>query len=68
MPLDRLLQRPLVIGAGAGNPARQDLGPLRDELLQELDVLVIDVVDLVGDVQVEVDPRHPASQPAWSIR
>src|SRR5262245_47688995 len=34
-------------GAGARNPARQDLGPLGHERQQQLRVLVVDVVDLV---------------------
>src|SRR6266545_1150837 len=46
-PLDRLLQEALVPGAGPGDPPRQDLRALGDELLQQLHVLVVDVVDLV---------------------
>jgi len=36
-----------VTSTGSRDPARQDLGALRDELLQQLHVLVIDVVNLV---------------------
>src|SRR3954447_26860754 len=55
-PLDRLLQGALVVGAGARDPPRQDLRALGDELLQELDVLVIDVVDLVGAELTDLAP------------
>src|SRR3954452_9085239 len=55
-PLDRLLQGALVVGAGARDPPRQDLRALGDELLQELDVLVIDVVDLVGAELTDLPP------------
>src|SRR5438270_7261762 len=44
---DRDLQRALVLGAGAGNPARLDLAPLRNERRQQTHVLVVDVVDLL---------------------
>src|SRR5262245_66521664 len=57
-PLDRLLQGALVVGAGARNPPRQDLRALGDELLQELDVLVIDVVDLVGAELTDLAPAE----------
>src|SRR5688572_16649437 len=38
---------PLVLGAGARDPTRQDLRTLRDERKKEFGVLVVDVVDLV---------------------
>src|SRR5712691_10328924 len=47
-PLDGRLQLALVRGAGARNPARQNLAPLRHEGPQQLHVLVVDVVDFVG--------------------
>src|SRR2546426_1528137 len=44
---DRDLQRALVLGAGAGDPARLDLAPLRDKRRQQPDVLVVDVIDFL---------------------
>src|SRR5215213_8540250 len=46
-PHDGGAQLALVHRAGARDPARQDLGALRHERHQQLDVLVVDVVDLV---------------------
>src|ERR1700709_750883 len=57
-PLDRLLQGALMVGAGPRDPPRQDLGALRDELLEELDVLVIDVIDLVGAELTDLAPAE----------
>src|SRR6185369_17353783 len=44
---DRALQLALMKRAGAGDAARQDLPALRDELLQHLHVLVVDVFELL---------------------
>src|ERR1043165_3443617 len=45
--LDRVLQLPLVQRARPGDAPRKDLPALRDELLQRLQVLVVDVLDLL---------------------
>src|ERR1041385_7186695 len=45
--LDRVLKLALMQRAGPGDAARQDLPALRDELLQHLHVLVIDVLELL---------------------
>src|ERR671917_403553 len=45
--LDCVLQLALVQRAGAGDAARKDLPALRDELLQRLHVLEVDVLDLL---------------------
>src|ERR1044072_80040 len=45
--LDRVLELALVQRAGSGDAARQDLPALRDELLQHLHVLVVDVLELL---------------------
>ena len=45
--LDGLGQLTLMHGAGAGGPAGQDLGPLRQETAQLGRVLIVDVLDLV---------------------
>src|SRR6185436_19582387 len=45
--LDRRLERALMRRAHAGEPARLDLAPLRNERRQEFHVLVADVVDLL---------------------
>src|SRR6266545_6078973 len=43
--LQRVRQRPLVLGARAGDPARQDLAPLGQEPAEAADLLVVDVLD-----------------------
>src|SRR5262245_21593624 len=45
--LDRLHQLALVPGTGSGDPARENLGPLRRKRLEQPDVLVIDELDLL---------------------
>src|SRR5439155_13131945 len=45
-PLDRGLELALMKRARSGNPTRQDLAPFRDESLEELDVLPVDVLEL----------------------
>ena len=62
---DRDLQRALVLGAGAGNPARLDLAPLRQERRQQPDVLVVDVVDLL---RAELADAAPAEEAATARR
>src|SRR6185295_8147184 len=47
-----------MVGAGPRDPPRQDLRALGNELLQELDVLVIDVVDLVGAELTDLAPAE----------
>src|SRR5262245_4073164 len=46
-PLDGSHEAALVHGARAGDSARQDLAPLRDEALQQPDVLVVDDLHLL---------------------
>src|ERR1700739_709906 len=46
--LERGGQRPLVPRARTGHAARQDLAPVADEPAQPGDLLVVDVVDLLG--------------------
>src|SRR5712691_6957882 len=45
--LDRVLELALMQRARSGDTARKDLPPLRDELLQCLDVFVVDVLELL---------------------
>src|SRR5688500_11362953 len=45
--LDRVLQLALMKGTGSGNAAWQNLSALRDELLQHLHVLEVDVLELL---------------------
>src|SRR5204863_9404902 len=45
--LDRIRQPALMRRAHAGNPARHNLAPLRDEAVQQFRVLIVDVVDLL---------------------
>src|SRR5262245_11717513 len=55
---DRRAQLPLVHGARAGNPARQNLRSLRHERHQQLHVLVVDVVDLVRAELAHLPPAE----------
>ena len=45
---DRLGDLALLLGGVAGDPAGPDLGPLRHEPPQQVDVLVVDPLDLLG--------------------
>src|SRR5450759_381014 len=58
---NRHLQGTLVLRAGARNPARLDLAPLRDEGRQQPDILVVDVIDLL---RAELADATPAEEPA----
>src|SRR5467141_304850 len=42
-PLDCLRKLALLLGRDCRDPARHDLAPLRDEALQQLDILVVDL-------------------------
>src|SRR4030088_1508879 len=52
--LDRLGQLPLVAGRGAGDARRDDLAGLVDEILEQLDVLVVDPLHLLGGEAAEL--------------
>src|SRR5471030_1443693 len=58
--LDRVLQLPLMERTSAGDAARQDLATLRDELLEHLHILEIDVFDLL-DAEL-ADPLAPIKE------
>src|SRR5204862_3810230 len=64
--LERGPQRPLMHGAGARDPPRQNFPALGHEWPDQLHVLVIDVVDLV---RAELADLAPAEQgPALALR
>src|SRR5690349_14119780 len=52
--LDRHGKLPLVAGRGSGDARRDDLAGLVDEVLQDLDVLVVDPLDLLGGEAAEL--------------
>ena len=52
--LDRGRQLALVARGGAGDARRDDLAVLVDEVLQQLDVLVVDPLDLLGGEAAEL--------------
>jgi hypothetical protein len=52
--LDRVRQLPLVAGRGPGDARRDDLAVLVDEVLEDLDVLVVDPLDLLGGEAAEL--------------
>src|SRR5216117_2633359 len=52
--LDRRRELALVVGARSGDPCRDDLAVLADEVLQQMDVLVVDPVDLLGGEAAEL--------------
>src|SRR5690242_408628 len=56
--LDRVGQLPLVAGGGPGDARRDDLAGLVDEVLEDLDVLVVDPLDLVGGEAAELAPAE----------
>jgi len=63
-PLDRVRERALVLGAGAGPAPRFDAATIRDESAQKADVLVVDNFDLVGAHDAYPAPAtHPAPRP-----
>src|SRR5215469_5855047 len=66
-PLQRGGQRPLVLGAGARDPARQDLAPLGEEPPQPADLLVVDVVDALDTEGADLAAGSPAGPPLPSI-
>src|SRR4051794_28682247 len=59
-PLHRRRDLALVLRAVAGDPARNDLAPVRDEVLQRLRVLVVDRDVPVGAEAAHLPPREPA--------
>src|SRR5437773_12551338 len=52
--LDGFRQLPLVAGRGPGDARRNDLAGLVDEVLQDLDVLVVDPLGLLGGEAAEL--------------
>src|SRR6266849_6131106 len=54
--LDRRRELALVMGARAGDARRDDLAVLADEILEQLDVLVVDPLDLLGGEAAELAP------------
>src|SRR5688572_5752314 len=52
--LDRVGQLALIAGGGAGDARRDDLAGLVDEVLQDVDVLVVDPLDLLGGEAAEL--------------
>src|SRR6185295_450777 len=52
--LDGVRQLPLVAGRGPGDARRDDLAGLVDEVLQDLDVLVVDPLHLLGGEAAEL--------------
>src|ERR1041384_3509551 len=52
--LDRVGQLPLVAGGGPGDARRDDLAGLVDEVLEDLDVLVVDPLRLLGGEAAEL--------------
>src|SRR2546425_8917112 len=52
--LDRVGELPLVARSGAGDARRDDLSGLVDEVLQDVDVLVVDPLDLLGGEAAEL--------------
>src|SRR5256885_9798007 len=54
--LDRRRELALVVSARSGDPRRDDLAVLADEVLQKIDVLVVDPLDLLGGEEDELTP------------
>src|SRR5689334_18482124 len=52
--LDRVRQLALVAGRGPGDARRDDLAGLVDEVLEDLDLLVVDPLDLLGGEAAEL--------------
>src|SRR5712664_244529 len=52
--LDRCRELALVVGARSGDPCRDYLAVLADEVLQQIDVLVVDPLDLLGGEAAEL--------------
>jgi len=46
--LDRRSELPLVVRLGASDASRHDLAVLLHEILQDIDVLVVDLLDVLG--------------------
>jgi len=58
-PPDGARHGPLVMGAGAGAAARQDLAPFRDELAQDANILVVNMLYLVHAELADAASRTP---------
>jgi hypothetical protein len=62
--LDRCRQRALMLGTGAGLPARLDHAAVGDEPPQARDILIIDVLDAIGAKSTDLAPGKRAASPA----
>ena len=62
-PLDRQPQTPLVGGADAGNPQWRDFAPLRDKLLEQPDILIVNVVYPFDAELADLSPTRVL--PSW---
>src|SRR5258707_12371399 len=61
--LDRVRQLPLVAGRRTGDTRRYDLAGLVDEVLQDLDLLVVDQLDLLGGEAAELVAAEKCALP-----
>jgi hypothetical protein len=56
--LHRNRQLALEVRLGAGDPGRDQLAVLVDEILQQIDILVVDVLDALGGEPAELAPAE----------
>src|SRR5437899_10959170 len=54
--LDRCRKLALIVSARSGDPRRDNLAVLTDEVLQKIDVLVVDPLDLLAGAAAELAP------------
>ncbi len=66
-PLDSGRERALVLGARAGLPALEDLPTVRNEVVEALVFLVINVIDLVYAEGAHLAPRSPEATTAAPV-
>ena len=67
-PVDRHRELPLVARLGPGDPRRDDLTVLVDEILQDTDVLVVDLLDFLGCEAAELPAAEELPAPAAASR
>src|SRR5262245_15148544 len=65
--VDRDRELALVAGLGAGDAGRDDLAVLVDEVLEQGDVLVVDLLDLLGGEAAELAAAEQAAVLAASV-
>src|SRR5436190_454851 len=65
--VDRDRELALVAGLGAGDAGRDDLAVLVDEILEDGDVLVVDLLDLLGGEAAELAAAEEAAVLAASV-